>query len=258
MVIRTTIATGAILSCVALPLLASTPASKPATDVKPSIQVLFTPDKNCIKAIVNELEAATSSILVQAYILTSNKVGDALIAAKQRGVRVNVLLDREHANDNGSEAKRLSDQKINVRLDGLHRHAHNKVIIVDRSVVITGSLNFSEQAQEQNADNLLIIKGHPQLARQFHRNWRTHAQHSRPFTAETKTAATTTSMEKAIDSAPIPQPATQQNQATVYITKSGKRYHRKECQFARSGAQPLSRDEAIKKGKTPCRRCNPD
>lgn len=43
---------------------------------------------------------------------------------------------------------------------------------------------------------------------------------------------------------------------TVYITASGKRYHRKECRYAKT-ASPVTRAEAEAKGLTPCKQCKP-
>lgn len=44
---------------------------------------------------------------------------------------------------------------------------------------------------------------------------------------------------------------------TVYITKSGKKYHRQDCQHVRKSAQAISLEDALKKGYEPCKRCNP-
>lgn len=45
----------------------------------------------------------------------------------------------------------------------------------------------------------------------------------------------------------------------VYITKSGKKFHRSICRtLARSKKKiPISRQDTIKKGYTPCKACNP-
>jgi hypothetical protein len=44
---------------------------------------------------------------------------------------------------------------------------------------------------------------------------------------------------------------------TVYITKSGKKYHTENCSSLRSSSIPINLSEAIQKGYTPCSRCNP-
>ncbi len=47
--------------------------------------------------------------------------------------------------------------------------------------------------------------------------------------------------------------------ARVYVTKSGKKYHRPECPHARRGnAQGITLSEARARGLAPCSRCQPD
>ena len=53
-----------------------------------------------------------------------------------------------------------------MRLDGNPLNMHHKVIIIDESVVIFGSYNFSRSAEERNDENTLIIHN-PELAAQF-------------------------------------------------------------------------------------------
>ena len=53
----------------------------------------------------------------------------------------------------------LHDVKIPLLTDALHSHAHNKIIILDDAVVITGSFNFTRQAEIGNSENLLVIRG---------------------------------------------------------------------------------------------------
>ena len=48
-------------------------------------------------------------------------------------------------------------------IDANHAIAHNKVIVIDGEIVLTGSFNFTKAAQEKNAENLLIIRD-PALA----------------------------------------------------------------------------------------------
>jgi phosphatidylserine/phosphatidylglycerophosphate/cardiolipin synthase-like enzyme len=61
-----------------------------------------------------------------------------------------------------------------------HAIAHNKVIIIDGELIITGSFNFTKAAQEKNAENVLSIRD-PALAAQYTQNWEVHRQHSQPY-----------------------------------------------------------------------------
>jgi len=54
-----------------------------------------------------------------------------------------------------------------------------------------------------------------------------------------------------------PEPTSADDSGLVYVTEHGKKYHRRNCQFARGGATALSLKEAKAKGYTPCSRCKP-
>jgi len=62
-------------------------------------------------------------------------------------------------------------------IDAQHAIAHNKVIVIDENIVITGSFNFTKAAESNNAENILVIRD-PTLAEKYLKNWKTHAAHS--------------------------------------------------------------------------------
>jgi hypothetical protein len=55
---------------------------------------------------------------------------------------------------------------------------------------------------------------------------------------------------------PTPQPA-QSTGTTVYITKTGEKYHVDSCSYLRQSKISISLSEAKRLGYTPCSRCNP-
>jgi hypothetical protein len=57
-----------------------------------------------------------------------------------------------------------------------HAVAHNKIMVIDGQVVITASFNFTKAAEENNAENLLVIPS-PELAKEYADNWQVHANH---------------------------------------------------------------------------------
>lgn len=58
-------------------------------------------------------------------------------------------------------------------------YCHNKIIIIDRETVITGSFNFTKAAEEKNAENVLIIRDKA-LAKVYIDTWDKHRGHSEP------------------------------------------------------------------------------
>jgi phosphatidylserine/phosphatidylglycerophosphate/cardiolipin synthase-like enzyme len=144
---------------------------------EPSIEVYFSPRGGCIAAIVKHCLDAKTSIKVQAYGFSSPVIADALINAKKRGVAVSLILDRSNNTSKYSQAKHVSQSDIAVWIDSKHSIAHNKVMIIDDDQVITGSFNFSDNAENSNAENLVIICDKP-TAKKYTDNWDAHLQHS--------------------------------------------------------------------------------
>jgi phosphatidylserine/phosphatidylglycerophosphate/cardiolipin synthase-like enzyme len=158
-----------------------------------SLSVLphFSPKGGCADAIVRELGKAHREILVQAYSFTCPSIGAALVAARVRGVAVEIVLDRANEKDSRSELGPIEKQGVEVLIDSQHAIAHNKIIIIDRHTLITGSFNFTRQAENENAENLVIITGSPTLLDAYVKNFMAHKAHSQaPGAAAPKNAET--------------------------------------------------------------------
>src|SRR5262245_21357500 len=76
----------------------------------PTVTATISPGTGCAETVVGLLKAAKRAILVQAPALTSRPIAEALVAAKLRGLKVEVLLDRKSEQDNGSQLKYLLEQ----------------------------------------------------------------------------------------------------------------------------------------------------
>lgn len=146
----------------------------------PSISVCFTPGGECTDLVVKELNEAKESVLVQAYSFTSAPIARALVDAKKRGVKVEVILDKSNKTAKYSAADFLRNMDITPLIDSQHAIAHNKIMIIDDKTVITGSFNFTKAAEEKNAENLLVISD-KDLAEKYTENWKIHAHHSEPY-----------------------------------------------------------------------------
>ena len=143
--------------------------------------VFFTPPSGAGKALVHWIDDARQEVLVQAYGFTHNAIAQALLRAQQRGVRVAVLLDQKSSSTNRYVIDLLQSNQVALRFDGEHAIAHNKVMVIDQRIVVTGSFNFTNSADTRNAENLLVLES-PALAARYQANWQSHWAHasSRP------------------------------------------------------------------------------
>jgi phosphatidylserine/phosphatidylglycerophosphate/cardiolipin synthase-like enzyme len=143
-------------------------------------QIYFSPNGGCTKAIVAELGMAKSEVLVQAYSFTSRAIAKALLNAQKRGVSIQVILDKSNLSDNYSAADFTAHTGIPTYIDAQHSIAHNKIMIIDTEVVITGSFNFTRAAEVNNAENILVIRS-KELAKIYIDNWQKHKRHSEVY-----------------------------------------------------------------------------
>ena len=138
--------------------------------------VYFTPPAGAAQAIVKTIDASSREVLVQAYGFTHNAIAQAIVRAHQRGVKVSVLLDQKSDHTNRYVVDLLNNAQVTLRQDGKHAISHNKVMVIDESVVITGSFNFTNSAETRNAENFLILKSST-LANRYKEEWLKHWAH---------------------------------------------------------------------------------
>jgi phosphatidylserine/phosphatidylglycerophosphate/cardiolipin synthase-like enzyme len=155
----------------------------------PAHSVHFSPKGGCTDVVVSEIQSARFEVLVLAYSFTSKPIAQALVEAKKRGIQVEIVLDHSNETESYSDLHFFIDEGLAPTIDPHHAIAHNKIMIIDRRTVITGSFNFTNQAENENAENLLVLKNYPDLARAYRLNFTAHKEHARAPEVKAKPAA---------------------------------------------------------------------
>ncbi|MGH2582548.1 MAG: phospholipase D-like domain-containing protein, partial [Anaerolineales bacterium] len=139
----------------------SSPANTPYPMVEIDghmVETYFSPEDGTLARLVTLVDEAKESIYFMAFSFTSDDLAAALLRARDRGVEIQGILDKAQALSNqGGEFQNLTNNGIDVQLDGEGGNMHHKVLIIDRGIVVTGSYNFSAGAERQNDENTLII-----------------------------------------------------------------------------------------------------
>lgn len=141
------------------------------------LDVRFSPRGGCTEAIVQQINQAQREIKIMIYSFTSESVAVALLQAFNRGVDVEIIIDEGNDKSRYSQTPLMRQNGIKVYVDGKEVIHHNKVIIIDQEIVITGSFNFSKAAEQSNAENLIILKS-AELANIYLANYQLHKSHS--------------------------------------------------------------------------------
>jgi phosphatidylserine/phosphatidylglycerophosphate/cardiolipin synthase-like enzyme len=122
-----------------------------------SVQVYFAAEDKAISHLVPLIEGAQSQVRFMAFSFTHDALGNALLARAEAGVDVQGIFETRGSETASSELPRLFCAGLAVRQDGNPRTFHHKVFIIDEAIVVTGSLNFSENADTSNDENVIVV-----------------------------------------------------------------------------------------------------
>lgn len=140
-----------------------------------AIWVIFTPENGALEqAIIPTVNAAQLEVRFLAFSFTDYPLANAMIQRAQNGVSVAGVFEQVGSDTDAAEFDTLYCAGVAVRRDTNPSFMHNKVIIIDRRYVITGSLNYSTNAEESNDENVIMLDN-PEIARlylqEFDRVW---------------------------------------------------------------------------------------
>jgi phosphatidylserine/phosphatidylglycerophosphate/cardiolipin synthase-like enzyme len=127
------------------------------------IQVLFSAEDNAVANLIALVADAHSSIRFLAFSFTDYPLAQAMIDRAKAGADVRGVFETFGSNGTRSELRTFWCAGIPVRQDGNGSFLHHKVIVIDNSIVVTGSLNFSSSADEDNEENVIILDN-PEIA----------------------------------------------------------------------------------------------
>ncbi len=123
-----------------------------------SLEVWFSPEDDFEQRILQLIEHAQKRIDFLAFAFTSKPIAEALIAKQQEGVAVRGVFDeKQNSYQKSSKYSMLRENGIPVYLDANKFTLHDKVMIID-DLVITGSYNFTQKANDTNNENGLVIR----------------------------------------------------------------------------------------------------
>lgn len=141
------------------------------------VQACFSPQGKCSSHIRREIDQAKKELLVAVYAFTNDELAGALVAAKKRGVNVQVVIDRDFdGRTESSKGKYFEANKIPLRrLSGTKSKnqerdsglMHQKFAVIDRKTVFTGSYNWTHSAENANDENLLLFRDAGPLAEDY-------------------------------------------------------------------------------------------
>ena len=135
--------------------------SQPGQDVLDRNQrpfvIRFAPEDDPMTSLMQITSLAERSIRFMAFSFTHDGLGGVMRERTAAGVDVRGVFETFGSETIYSEFRPLYCAGADVRQDGNPGMLHHKVIIIDETVVVTGSLNFSNNAADRNDENVLML-----------------------------------------------------------------------------------------------------
>lgn len=141
-------------------------------------QAFFTRSTSVAQVIERLLKTAKISVDAALYRLSHPHLARALHDAAERGVQVRVILDKGKYEMTQATRDLLTEFNIPYRLmsgrDGRWAKMHHKFAVLDGRLAMAGSYNWTLESEEQNFEDLLVLREHHQVhefAEEFEALW---------------------------------------------------------------------------------------
>lgn len=121
------------------------------------VQVLFSPEDKIVSNLIALVKDAQVSVRFLAFSFTDYPLAQVMIDRAAAGVDVKGVFETFGSTSPNSELQTFWCAGVPARQDGNGSFLHDKLIIVDNSIVVTGSLNFSSNADDSNEENVVIV-----------------------------------------------------------------------------------------------------
>ena len=126
------------------------------------MEIKFARGESVADVITHLLRDTSGSINAALYRFNHPGLAGALEEAVRRGVRVRLLVDGNKYRESRSTQELLARAIIPFRLgfgrQGRGSKMHHKFVILDQQTVLTGSYNWTLESENENHENLLIVR----------------------------------------------------------------------------------------------------
>src|SRR3989338_6305997 len=121
------------------------------------IENYFCPEDDCGTEVVEELKAAKQEILAMTFSFTDRAIVNTLLEKAKNNVKINVLFEKRRQNMDYAYTALQNKENIQLIPDTNPGIMHHKVFIIDEKTVVTGSMNPTQNGNERNDENILIL-----------------------------------------------------------------------------------------------------
>lgn len=121
------------------------------------VAIRFAAEDGVANYLAELLATAQTEIRFLAFSFTQDDMGGTVLQRAENGVDVAGVFETRGSETEYSELPIMYCAGLAVRQDGNPQTMHDKVFIIDRHIVVTGSFNFSNNADESNDENIVVV-----------------------------------------------------------------------------------------------------
>jgi len=119
--------------------------------------------------IIKEIRLAESRILIAVAWFTNSDIGKEIV--KRKGIDIEIIIDENKINRDSENINFIIQSGIEVTfvkdLDKKYYQMHNKFCVIDHSIVVTGSYNWTFNAKS-NDENITVVNDRTNAALYAH------------------------------------------------------------------------------------------
>jgi phosphatidylserine/phosphatidylglycerophosphate/cardiolipin synthase-like enzyme len=132
------------------------------------VENYFSPPDHVMDKLIAFVQAAKKSVRFIAFTYTDKDLANAMIERAKKGLTVEGVIENRGASQGAFPMFVCAN--LPVKTDGNKYTMHHKVIIIDDQIVITGSFNFTNSADESNDDNVIVLHS-PAVAQLYYKEF---------------------------------------------------------------------------------------
>ncbi|XP_029433301.1 mitochondrial cardiolipin hydrolase [Rhinatrema bivittatum] len=114
--------------------------------------------ESSLSRLMLRLLSARRTLELCLFSFSNPQLARTVLLLHKRRVQVRLIADSDYMAVRGSQVGVLRKAGIEVRHDQHAGYMHHKFAVVDKTVLITGSLNWTTQAIQTNRENILILE----------------------------------------------------------------------------------------------------
>lgn len=126
------------------------------------LEIYFSPSDGAMDEVIAAVNGAQDSIDFSIFSMTHDGLRDALIARLNAGVDITAVWDALGAGNAFSDDETLCAAGAQIKIEDFSGLVHNKFMVIDANgvnpVLITGSMNWSNNGADANDENTLIYQ----------------------------------------------------------------------------------------------------